>query len=88
MTDEPLAQALGLVERLDAANIWYRLTVVRGALMVEAVVPGEHWEIEFFPDGHIEVERFRSDGEILGPEAIERLLMEDDNLPPRNIPAR
>jgi len=45
---------------------------------VEAVVPGEHWEIEFFQDGHIEVERFRSDGEILGPEAIERLFIEDD----------
>jgi hypothetical protein len=68
-----LAQALTLVTRLEQAKIWYRLEVVRNALMVVAVVPGEHWEIEFFPDGHVEIERFRSDGEIHGEEMLEGL---------------
>jgi hypothetical protein len=41
--------------------------------MVEAHVPGERWEIEFFEDGEIEVEIFRSDGSLRGADALEDL---------------
>lgn len=30
--------------------------------MIQIAVPGERWEVEFFPDDGVEVERFRSDG--------------------------
>ncbi len=34
--------------------------------MVEVVVPGQRWEVEFFQDSHIEVEKFISNGIIYG----------------------
>lgn len=60
-----------LLKRLDTAKISYRLNSVRsGALMVEVTVPGERWEIEVLEDGSVEVEVFRSDGAMLGADAI------------------
>jgi hypothetical protein len=32
--------------------------------MLLVAVPGERWEIEWFEDGHLEVEVFRSSGEM------------------------
>ena len=64
---------LAFLERLKAARLSYRLDHVRDALMVCLAVPGERWEVEFFDDGTIEVERFRSSGEIEGGDAIEML---------------
>ena len=42
--------------------------------MVLITVPGERWEVEFFGDGSVEVERFRSHGEIGGEESLQELL--------------
>ena len=44
--------------------------------MVQAAVPGERWEIEFFPDRPPEVEIFRSDGEIGGSDKFDQLFDE------------
>ena len=44
--------------------------------MVEAHVPGRHYEIEVFADGHVEVEVYKSDGQIGGQEAVDELLRE------------
>jgi hypothetical protein len=44
------------------------------ALMVSVLVPGERWEIEFFDDGHIEVEKFSSQGVSENPSAVRDLL--------------
>jgi hypothetical protein len=45
--------------------------------MVEVAVPGERWEIEFFADGHLEVEVFgKSEGVIGGEETLSRLFDE------------
>jgi hypothetical protein len=41
--------------------------------MVLLTVPGERWEIECLGDGSIEVERFISNGEICGEEALYEL---------------
>lgn len=63
-----------LLEGLEAKKIHYRIEHNRSdAIMVCVAVPGELWEIEFLEDGDIEVERFRSDGDIEGPEAIDEL---------------
>jgi hypothetical protein len=49
---------------LDDHRISYRLDRVRETIMVVVAIPGERWEIEFFENGAIEVERFKSDGTI------------------------
>jgi hypothetical protein len=38
-------------------------------------IPGERWEIEFMTDGSVEVERFRSNGDIKGEETFDELWM-------------
>lgn len=57
---DPFANLLTFLERLDAARIWYRLSKIRDAILVEVAVPGQRWEVEFFADGHIEREVFES----------------------------
>ena len=70
---DALRRALAFLDRLEAAHIWYRLGHIRDSLLVEVAVPGERWEIEFFPDGQIEVERYLSSGTIEGAEALDSL---------------
>ena len=63
---------------LEARKIHYELGRHRDdTIMVKAAVPGERWEIEFFDDGGIEVEIFRS-AEMLGAEGGARLFREQD----------
>ena len=48
---------------LNLRRAHYELLVLRpDAAMVALDVPGQRWEIEFFADGRIEVERFVSQG--------------------------
>ena len=45
--------------------------------MVEAAIPGERWVVEFFADGHVEVERFRTvEGVSSDPALLQKLLAE------------
>lgn len=63
--ESSLAGLAAFLLRLEAAGIHFALTTVReGAVMVQVAVPGERWEVEFFPDRPPEVEIFRSDGSI------------------------
>ena len=47
--------------------------------MVTTAIPGERWEIEFFDDGRVEIERFVSSGEIEDMSSLDTLfsLMDD-----------
>lgn len=81
MTDQvhvhnALEIALAYLDRLESAGIVYRLEKVRDALMVTLAIPGERWEVEFFEDGHVEIERFKSIGEIEDELALEQLIHE------------
>ena len=68
---------LDLLRSLDADRITYRLSRPRDeAVMVEAAVPGERWEIEVFEDGHVEFERFRSLGNIGDANELGKLIVE------------
>jgi hypothetical protein len=63
--------------RLAQAKLHYSLGRVRdGFIMVSVAVPGQRWEIEFAPDGEVEVEIFKSDGTIAGSQALARLFRE------------
>ena len=62
------------IDRLRAKKIAFSLTSVReGTIMVQIAVPGERWEVEFFANGDVEVEKFCSSGEITGETAIKEL---------------
>lgn len=55
-----LGKLLEFLDRLEDAKIDYRLAHIRDSIMVEMVVPGERWEVEFFENGQIAIERFVS----------------------------
>ena len=62
-------------QQLDQRNVRYQLLVARPeALMISVAVPGERWELEFFDDRSVEIERFISAGVESLPDAIDRLL--------------
>jgi hypothetical protein len=66
-----LSDVLDLDARLTELGAGFKLTTSRpGSLMVEVGVPGEKWEIEFFDDRPVEIERFRSDGTITSVEDL------------------
>lgn len=66
---------LDFLEYLNRKKYWYRLERIRGqSICVCVVIPGEHWEVEFFTDGHIEFERFISSGELVGETELEKQL--------------
>lgn len=68
------AALLEFLERLERQRISYHLQHTRPeSIMVCVAVPGERWEVEFLDDGEVEVERFRSDGQVAGAETLDSL---------------
>ena len=78
-THTSLGKLLTFLDRLEAAKIWYRLEHVRDSLMVTVALPGERWEIEFFEDDRVEVERYISTGAIEGESVLNDLLTRHDD---------
>ncbi len=71
MSEHPFHKLTTFLKQLEEAHIHYTLACHReDAIMVLVTVPGERWEVEFLGDGSIEVERFLSNGEICGEEAL------------------
>jgi hypothetical protein len=71
-----LSKLTKFLDRLDREDVHYNLASVReGAVMVGITVPGERWEVEFAADGEIEIEVFKSDGEVHGFSIIEDLFI-------------
>ena len=71
-SSHPLYQILA---QLETARIYYTLDKTRDeTVMILVQVPGRHYEIEVFTDGEIEVEVYKSDGEIGGQELVDELL--------------
>jgi len=62
----PLTNLLAFLDMLEEARIWYRLSKIRDAVLVEVAVPGQRWEVEFFADGSIEREVFESTNDVEG----------------------
>lgn len=58
-----LRTLIDFLYRLDEQKVRYTLSGdVRGSIMVCFAYPGERWEVNFYDDGQIRVEIFRSDG--------------------------
>ncbi len=61
---------LEFLSELEQAHIHYTLEHNREeAIMVLAAVPMQHWEIEFYADGHIETDIYVSNGVNSGEDA-------------------
>ena len=74
MTTDCFEKLLTFVQRLEEAKIHHRLSYhIEDAISVEVYVPGEHWEVDFFADGEVYVERFRSNGQIDDESAFAEL---------------
>jgi len=62
---------LDFLNKLDEAKLTYRLSHFReDTVAVELAVPGERWEVEFYADGTVDIERFRSDGHVSPDESL------------------
>ena len=43
-------------------------------MLVEIVVPGERWEVEYLSNGEIIIEKFKSDGNIFLEGELKKLI--------------
>lgn len=69
-----LGQIIKFLEKLENKKIYYRLNKTRdSSIMAEITVPGQKWEVEFFDDGHVEVEKYISEGQILNEKELNTL---------------
>jgi hypothetical protein len=74
-----LSTASKFCHELDRRGVAYEFQIARDeALMMCVALPGERWEIEFFDDGRIELERFVSQGVVAAPRALAELLASFD----------
>jgi hypothetical protein len=74
MSEHSFHKLTTFLKQLEEAHIHYTLVCNReDTIIVLVTVPGERWEVEFVGDGSIEVERFLSNGEICGEEALDEL---------------
>ena len=64
---------IDFLNKLEEKMIFYKLSKIRESILVEIAVPGERWEVEFFADGDVKVERFYGNGEISGKETLDIL---------------
>jgi hypothetical protein len=53
-----LEQLIEFISRLQDGRIQFDLKCVRDAIMISLRSPSTYYEIEFFADGHIEVQTF------------------------------
>lgn len=61
------------LNKLEVNDIFYKLSKVRDSILVEIAVPGQRWEVEFFADNHVEIEKFVSTEIVYGEEELAEL---------------
>ena len=74
-----MEKLLFFLEKLEAEKIHYKLSKIRESILVEIAVPGQRWEVEFFKDNHIEIEKFISNGIIYEKTELEILFQNFSN---------
>lgn len=79
---DPFHKFLAFVRLVQQAGHPYAIESVRDALMVVVEVPEQRWEVEFFANGDVELERFysmgRADRATLEAAIEEALAWEDE----------
>jgi hypothetical protein len=64
MTTDPRWSLPAFLDRLTELHLSYTIGRYRDSINVMVATPGDRWEVEFMDDGTIQVERFRSSGEM------------------------
>ena len=63
-----------LLRKLKEANIYFELDhYLDDSISIKIAVPGEKWEVDIDREGEVQVEIFRSDGEIFDGTMIDDL---------------
>jgi hypothetical protein len=76
-----------LLRLLREAGCFHRVGSLRDdSIAIDAVLPGQRWEIEFFLDEEPDVEVFKSDGKVLGADALPGLIAKWSETPPSGSP--
>ncbi len=68
-----MKKLLEFTEFLEEKGLYYRFNEESDNWLVEIFVPGQRWEVEFLPSGEVQVEKFISQGQILGESALAEL---------------
>ena len=71
-----MKEFLDFLEQLESRNIYYLIDRIRDSVLVQIAVPGQRWEVEFFADGSIQVEKFMSEGIIYDEKELNTLFSE------------
>jgi hypothetical protein len=74
-----LQKLIMFLTKLDENDIYYRLNKIRDSIMAEIAVPSQRWEVEFMPDGRIEIEKFITENKIFDENEIEVLFRKFSN---------
>ncbi|MGH2441672.1 MAG: hypothetical protein ACRDFX_00720 [Chloroflexota bacterium] len=62
---------LDFLEVLEEERAWHIRTMLRpGSFAVITGLPGQYWDIEFFPDGRVEIERYVSRGVAVDDDGV------------------
>ena len=61
---------ISFLDKLEERKIYYRLNKIRESILVEIAVPGQRWEVEFFAEGDVQVEKFLSNGNLQGKSEL------------------
>ncbi len=81
-SNDGLVRILDFIARLEDHHIHYRLSHYNGchanapdldSIMVEIAVPGQRWEVEFLANGDVQVEKFHSEGTLVGESELDVL---------------
>src|SRR5580704_9285340 len=81
--ESPGMDQLTLLRLLREAGCLHRVGSLRDdSIAIDAVLPGQRWEIEFFLDEEPDVEVFKSDGKVVGADALPGLIAKWSETPP------
>ena len=74
-----MKELFDFLDLLESRKIYFTLSRSRDSVLVEVSVPGDRWEVEFFADGSVQVEKFKSEGIIYDGSELNVLFAEHSN---------
>ena len=74
-----MKELFDFLDLLESRKIYFTQSRIRDSVLVEVSVPGERWEVEFFADGSVQVEKFKSEGIIYDGSELNVLFAEHSN---------
>lgn len=72
--DNAVITVTKFIHQLNEAKIYHTVRCTRNdAISIDVSVPGQRWEIDFLSDGTIDIEIFKSDGNIYDSSKLSEL---------------